>query len=311
MAAAAPESGDARGVIERALAHANWLVVAQAASVVGRHLLSGFEVQLCGVWGRFLEGAAKTDPGCRAKEAALTALDQLDTLDPDPFLLGVRHVQMEPVAGGRVDTAGGVRQRALHALLRMHYSDACLFAGELMADPEAPVRAGVCRALGRFGSRDSSGLLLYKLHAGDEDPVVISEAASALLELASDVGLELLGRWLFDRDELRREAAALALGQCSDDAAIHLLTRWLEDGLSDADFALAARALGLGRSEAARRTLLGVVRHGAPGRAEQAVHALGVHGYDHRLGDRVREAAANNPRARLGGLVERVFGRAS
>jgi HEAT repeat protein len=260
------------------------------------------------VWDHFLENAAKTDPGCRAKEAALTALDQLQILDPDPFLPALRYVQLEPVAGGRVDTAGGVRLRGLCALLRMHHSDAGLFAGELLADADAPVRSGVCRALGRYGTRASASLLLHKLHAGDEDPVVISEAASALLELASDVGLELLGRWLRSPDERRREAAALALGQSSDEAAIALLVEWLEEGLGDRDFELGARGLGLSRSDAARRALLGVVRHGAAARAEQAVVALGVHSYDPHLAERVREAAASNGRARLGGLVDRIFG---
>jgi len=303
-----PESESARAVLERALAHHNWLVVSQAASLVGRHLLPGFEPLLLGVWSRFLDNAAKADPGCRAKEAALTALDQLENLDPDPFVPAVRYVQMEPVAGGRVDTAGGVRQRGLYALLRMHHCDAGLLAGELMADADAPVRAGVCRALGIYGSRESASLLLYKLHAGDEDPVVLCEAAAALIELASDVGLELLGRWLKSRDEMRREAAALALGQSRDEAAIRQLIEWFEAGLGDGDFELGARALGLSRSDAARSALLTVVCHGAPARAEQAVHALGVHSYDAHLARKVRDAAASNQRARLGSLIDRVFG---
>ena len=303
-----PESEQSRGVLERALAHDNWLVVSQAASVVGRHLLPEFETLLSGVWSRFLPNAAKTDPGCRAKEAALTALDELETLDPDPFLPAIRYVQMEPVAGGRVDSAGGVRQRGIYALLRMHYSDAGLLAGELMADADAPVRAGVCRALGQYGSRESASLLLFKLHAGDEDPVVVCEAASALLELARDVGLELLERWLRSPSELRREAAALALGQSHDQGAIVLLARWLDDGLGDRDFELGSRALGLSRSDVARDALLTVVRQGAPSRAEQAIRALGVHSYDPQLAQKVHAAVASNERVRLVALVNRVFG---
>ena len=304
----APETDAARAVIERALAHDNWLIVSQAAALVGRHLLHGFEPALREVWNRFVANAAKADPGCRAKEAALTALDQLETLDPDPFLPAIRYVQLEPVAGGRVDTAGGVRQRGLYALLRMHHSDAGLFAGELMADADAAVRRGVCRGLGQYGNRDSASLLLYKLHSGDEDPVVVSEAAAALLDLASDVGLDLLGRWLRSHDESHREAAALALGQSHEEAAISLLVRWLDDGLGDDDFELGARALGLSRSDTARNALLAIVQNGARRRAEQAVHALGVHSYDARLARQVRERAASNERAELGSLVDRVFG---
>ena len=304
---AEPRCEAARGVLRRALGHASWLVVSEAAKLIGEHELEGFGAELVAVWPRFAEEGKKRDPGCRAKEAALTALDRTGHVDPDPFLGAIRYRQLEPVLGGTVDTATGVRLRALSALWRLFHPDAPLYAGELMADPDAGLRAGVARAIGDQGDRGSAALLVHKLRAGDEDAVVLAECASSLLAVAHDFGAALLGSLLEGRDELRREAAALALGQSKDPADVSCLLEWLRGVAYDQDFDLGVRALGLGRSEPARRFLLELVEEGSPPRARRAIEALGVHGYDQELGVRVRRAAAKNPRARLGELVERLF----
>ncbi len=306
-AAGNPDSTESKRLLRDALAHENWYVVSEAAAVVGESHLHELETELGAVWRRFAGGSHRVDPGCRAKCAALTALDRLESFDPDPFLHAVRFVQLEPVAGGRVDTAGGVRQRALYALLRMCHVDALLHAGQLLADPDAQVRAGVAAGLGHYGSREAAGLLLFKLELGDDDPAVIVEAATALLRVAPEFGLRFCGNWLRHDEALRREAACLALGQSERPEGIALLLGMLEDGLGDDDFSVVARALGLTRDEEARRALLDVVTHGAKARAETAVHSLAVHSYDPKLAERVKEAAASSPHPELLKLVSRVF----
>jgi HEAT repeat protein len=290
-----------------ALADKSWLVVSEAAAVVGEHGLDGFKEALMAIWPRFVENAAKTDPGCRAKEAALTALDQLEILDPDPFLAAVRYRQLEPVAGGRVDTAGGVRVRALSALLRQLYPDAALFAGELMADDDPQVRAGVARALGYYGERAAGALLVHKLRSGDAEPNVLAECAVSLLAVAGEFGLGLVRSLLDSDDEVMSEAAALALGQSRDPAAIAALIAWVEQVVLERDIELGVRALGLSRIESARTYLLGLVREGSLVRARAAIEALAVHHYDEQLMARVRQAAAENRGVRLGRVIERVL----
>src|SRR5690606_25815632 len=110
-----PDAPESTQLLRQALQHKNWYVVSEAAGVIGENHLPNFEEDLAAIWGRFANGVHKLDPGCRAKCAALTALDKLEHFDPDPFLPAVRFIQLEPIAGGRVDTAGGVRQRALYA----------------------------------------------------------------------------------------------------------------------------------------------------------------------------------------------------
>ena len=165
-----PGSEESRGELRRLLGDRSWLVVSEAAKIVGDCRLDGFIEPLRAIWPRFIDNGAKTDPGCRAKESALTALDTLEILDPDPFLAAVRHRQFEPVAGGRVDTAGGVRVRGQFALFRMGHPDAALWAGHLMADADPQVRAAIARGLGVYGDRVTSALLVHKLDAGDSDP---------------------------------------------------------------------------------------------------------------------------------------------
>ena len=302
-----PHSETATRELRRALSDNSWLLVSEAAALIGEHALDAHRDGLLEVWPRFAEKGAKTDPGCRAKEAALTALDNLELLDPDPFLAAIRFRQFEPVAGGRVDTAGGVRLRALAALLRLVHEDASLYAGELLADPDPQVRAGVARLLGQGGGPGLAGLLVYKLRAGDEDPVVLSESASSLLLLAPDFGTALLGSLLQQGSELMRATAALALGQDNRESVVAVLIAWLQNATWDGDFELGVRALGVSRLEPAREFLLGVVKGSSLMRARMAVQALAVHAYDRTLQDRVRAAAARSRHAELSKVVDRAF----
>jgi HEAT repeat protein len=306
-ARADPRGESAERDLRIALGDKSWLVVSEAAAVVAEHRLEGFKGALLAIWPRFVENPVKTDPGCRAKEAALTALDQLEILEPDPFLAAIRYRQFEPVAGGRIDTAGGVRVRALSALLRQLHPDASLFAGELMADAEPQVRAGVARALGYYGDRAAGALLVHQLRAGDPEPIVIGESAVSLLSVAGEFGLQVVRSLLDSDDEVMSEAAALALGQSRDPPAIAALIEWVEQVVPERDIELGVRALGLSRVESARTYLLGLVREGSPARARAAVEALAVHHYDEQLMARMQQAAAENRAARLAPVIERVL----
>lgn len=301
------ESEESRAKLRAALGHRHWMVVLAAADVVARHSLSGFERELASVWDRFAQNGAKLDPGCRAKEAALSALDRLETLDPDPFLAAIRYTQLEPVMGGTVDTAGGVRQRALSGLYRTLYPDAALYAAELLADPSADVRGGTIHAIEHYRDPASIALLAHKLRAGDPDPSVFSECAAALLAVAFEFARAIFVQWLKDSDSVRRETAALALGQSRQAEAIGVLLEWIETAAWDGDIDLGLRALGLSRDERARAYLLDVVEHGQSLRARKAVEALAVHRYDSELAARVRRAAKANAGAHLETVVDRAF----
>jgi HEAT repeat protein len=301
-----PDDPQSAALIEAALADKNWLVVASAADIVARQQLERYQAALTGVWARFADGSAKTDPGCRAKLAALTALDRLEQLDPEPFLPATRYRQLEPVYGGKVETAGPVRVRAVSALLRMHYTDGALIAGELLAEGEREVRAGVAQALGYYGVPGAEALLAHRL-AADQEPAVLSECASALLRLNTDYAVPRLVAWLAHEDVMRREVASVALGQHEDGRAVAALIEWLAECALESDIELAVQALGLSRQPRAREFLLQQVAEGSRARARAAVRALSVHRYDTQLRERVLAAADASAHDDLPELVEEAF----
>jgi hypothetical protein len=90
-----------REILKNKSSHA----VAKAAELSGELSLDALEPDLVAAFGRFMEKPEKTDKGCRAKSAIAEALHQLDHDEADIYLCGVRHVQMEPVWGGKADTA--------------------------------------------------------------------------------------------------------------------------------------------------------------------------------------------------------------
>ena len=65
---------------------------------------------------RFLVEPLKNDKLCRAKIAIVQALDKIEHGRQKVFERAAGHVQLEPVFGGREDTAAALRGAALFAL---------------------------------------------------------------------------------------------------------------------------------------------------------------------------------------------------
>ncbi len=125
----------------------------KAAQIAGELEIGALAGDLVAAFDRFMIDPVKSDPGCRAKTATADALYRLGQADAGVFLRGIRHVQMEPVYGGRVDTALDLRGTCALGLVRMGYADVRCELADLLADPEAPVRAAAARALAYHGSR--------------------------------------------------------------------------------------------------------------------------------------------------------------
>lgn len=303
-----PNTPDGRAGISAGLASARSFVVKRAAELVKERQVEGLEAELSAAFSRLLVDPAKADPGCHAKLALLEALDWLDASEEETFLLGAQHVQLEAAWGPPVDTATGVRARSVLALARTGYPDLALLAGELLGDPEPPVRQAAADALAARGARAGAGILLLKLRAGDADPMVTLAVMSALLALAPDWALPRLERRLHVRDGEARELAALALGQSRRDDALALLLTALEDAVRTDDRATVLRAIGLHRSDRALEAMLGVIEGGRPVDARAAIVALAVRRFEPDVCQRARSAAQRNPHAELGPDADAAFG---
>jgi|GEM_PF-1783130 len=158
LASALSNPGDrtSREPLLAALVSPRATVVALAAQAVREAALPGVEEALVRTYAS-LHGE---DPGCRARLALLEALDHLEATDDAPFVHAARYVQMEKAWGAPVDTAAGVRARAVAGLARMGSRDLSLVLGEMLADPEPPVQAAAADALAHFrGERATSALL--------------------------------------------------------------------------------------------------------------------------------------------------------
>jgi hypothetical protein len=271
---------------------------ARAANLVKKHALDGFEKELTAAFSRFCE---EKDPSCTAKLACLEALDFGESPDEAVFLRAARLVQMEPAWGGPVDTAAGVRARGLMALARLGWEDLDLLVAESLTDEFPPVRQAALEALTHRGARAGAGLARYKLRRGDEDPLVVLAAMTALLTLAPRWGVDEL-RARLDGDEC--ELAAIALGQSRAEEALPLLLSALEACVVPARRKYLYRGIGLHRSDGALDTLLGVIAGAPIADAREAIAALAVRRFDPGVAEKVRKAAS---RAQLRQALDEHF----
>jgi HEAT repeat protein len=291
--------------LRKALAGASAHAAASAAKIAGESETSALIPDLLSAFDRFMKPGS--DPGCSAKAAAAEALYRLGHDDPDVFLRGVRHVQMEPVFGGRVDTAVDLRGACALGLVRMGYREVLVELADLLADPEPPARISAARAIAYRGSEDGAPLLRLRILAGDSEPRVTGECLAALLRIAPVRSLPFVVGFLDSPDPETAEAAALALGESRLEEAFEPLRSWSGRIRSVEGRRVALLAIALLRRDAALEYLLGLVRDGPPPLAAQAITALGIYKDDEALRKRVAEAAASRNEPRIAEAVASAF----
>lgn len=281
----APGALDAlREILASPLSHA----VARAAEIVGSGQLRDFEPDLVEAYDRFGNDPVRRDPGCRAKTALVDALQFLDASEPDLYLRAVRTTQLEPVYGGRQDTAAELRGAAGRGLVRMNHPDAMLVLAELLADPESNTRIAAVRALAAWGHAAGLPLLRLKALAGDEDPTVVGDSLLAMLEISSEDSLDFVERFL---DGPLAELALFALGESRAAGALPLLRSYWERSSDRALQCNALLAAAMMRSDEAIDWLLALVAREPGPVARDAIQAFEIHRGDARLVGRVQQTA--------------------
>lgn len=289
---AAPITEDALAQLRRALASHTSHIVAAAADIVGEAELADLEPDLTAVFAALLRNPAKTDPGCRAKTAIANALRACECPAEGVFLQGIRHVQMEPVWGGQVDTAAPLRGACALGLVGMRSRCALLELAHLLADPESDARIAAARALAYSGDLASVPLLHFKVLTGDAHPAVLYECFLALLKLDVESALPFVAQYLKNADAAIAESAALALGESHQEGAFAVLRDAWEDTFDAERRRTLLLALATLRSEAALDYLLDIVRHEARVHADAALEALRMYQRDETIWRRVEKARA-------------------
>lgn len=277
--------------LRHALGMKTGFVVAKAAEIAGEAELSQLNDVLVEAFERFMVNAAKSDPGCRAKAAAVGALQRNGHECESVYLRAARHVQMEAVWGGRVDTATDLRAAGAFGLVRIGSRHAMTVLADLLADPEGPVRAEAAKALAHRGGDDAAPLLRLRIGVGEPSAEALTEHFSALLRLTPDTALRFVAAHLDDPDAEHADAAAVALGRSRLAKAFELLRDWFERTLDQDRRRTALLTIAMLRRDGVTDWLVTQVAEADPQTAEQAIDALAIYRHDAALRGRVIEAA--------------------
>ncbi|MGC9521278.1 MAG: HEAT repeat domain-containing protein [Anaerolineae bacterium] len=291
-----PTSEESLQALQKALTSKANHVVARAAEIVGEFQLTELEGDVVAAFDRFMTNAQKTDPGCAAKTSIVEALYRMEAYQPDIFLQGIGHVQLEPVYGGKEDTAAKLRGVSALGLVRINYPNVMLQLAQLLADPEADARMSAARAVGYSGLDAGVPLLRFKSLIGDPHPQVLCECFTALLQLSPEPSLSFVAGFLHQDDVAVQEAAAVALGESRLVQALPFLETAWEDAVDDDLRRALLFAIAFLRHERALDFLLSLVKKG--GRSgEDALAALGMYRGDPRVWERVEAVLGERDRA--------------
>ncbi len=280
--------------------------VARAATLVGELSLEALVPELVEAFPRFFDDLPRADPGCSAKTAIVEALRRLGHDDRALYRRGIAHVQMEPVFGGRVDTAVDLRGASALALAETAGADVLLDLANLLADPEPPVRISAARAVAVHGREGGIPLLHLKALTGDPEPRVVSECLLALLRLDPRGEMRFVASFLEKGDEAA-EGAAIALGESRLAEALPVLRDWLSPARRRGLGRAALLAIASLRRDEAVDLLLSLARDEEPPIARDALAALASVGSDASLYERAKATVAARPE--LADAVSRAFGR--
>src|SRR6266478_1160449 len=227
--------------LQKHLRDASNHVVAGAAALAARFRFTELAPEMVAAFDRFMIDPAETDKTCSAKTAIVDALNELDFQEPEVFLTGIRHIQLEPVWGGAKDTAAELRTGCAMAVVRIGHPQ----ANVLLADPERIVRIAAAQVLAASASNAALLLLRLKARLGDEDAEVTGQCLTGLMRQEPQQYAPFAAEFLDFDDDAIVEAALLALGNSRRAEAFEVLkTFWERQARNDLrETALLAMAL--------------------------------------------------------------------
>ena len=261
--------------LRKALAGRNNFTVGKAADLVREFRLAQLEPELLATFDRFFANAVKTDPQCWAKNALSRALAAFDYQDAEVFLRGMKHIQMEPVWGGRSDTAGTLRSTCAFALVQCrNLTETELLAHlvDLLADKDKAVRAEVVRAIAQLDSPSASLLLRLRAVLGSDEPEVLGACYSGVLQIEGLKAITWVSRFLEAGDDPAAEAALAIAGMHSSEG-FNVLREALAKASDPWFRSVLLSAIALTRQDEAIEFLLELVRTESMD-AEAAIEAV-------------------------------------
>jgi hypothetical protein len=202
----------AEPALSKALQQSNNFLIAKAAQLTADLNLTALIPELAATFRRLLahKDPHKSDPQCWAKNALAKALATLEYQEHELFLLGTRHIQLEPVWGGSSDTGGPLRGTCALALVQcrgLNSTHLLTYLTPLFGDKELPVQLNAARAVEQVGSDAAMLLLRLRAELPSKEPELLGACYSGVLRLEGPRAIPWAAKFLATQDDAAGEAA--------------------------------------------------------------------------------------------------------
>lgn len=283
-----------QAALQSALKEKNNFFVAKATGWAGEHLCYDLIPDLVDAYQRFLQTPLKSDKTCAAKRAIVRALYELNYDDVEFFRVGLRYRQLEPVWGGHVDAAVDIRCSSAMGLAATNYYRVMIDLVELLHDEEYTARIGAVRAMEMVDPYQAELALRHKIFQGDQEPEVIAQCFSSLMQVAAEESLDFVAACLHDLNMSVRESAALALGESRLDDALDILIHESKSIILHNAFQRSLfRAIALQRKDKAFDYLLNIIDKEDNPAAGDAIEVLAIYSHNKALEEKVKKLVSN------------------
>lgn len=269
------------------------IVVGNAAKVAAQWQAADLAAALKDAFVRLSEDGLNDDPQCWGKVAIIKALHGLAWQDASVYVRGCKTVQLEPIYGGKEDSAAPVRTASFQALVQLPVvatSTVMTMLADLLADPSAKVRAEAARASVYCPAELTYPLLRLKIRLGDVEPRVLGTCFDALLVLVPNrESVDLILEYTHSDDDVLQAEALASLASAALPEAIQAVMANYPT-LSDAQLQrVVLTALGGSPTEEAVEFLLTTLQSPEEREAQWALEALKPKLRDEALQARVLE----------------------
>ena len=283
------------------------LVVAKAATIVRELRIIALMPEMVSAFKKFIAYGSRLDKRCAALTEITSALYELDYDEPEPYLDGIKHVQLEGSYGPPVDAGAKLRAVSAQGLLRTRHVDALSEVVQLLVDREPAPRIDAVRALAVNGGEAGVLLLRLKVLTGDTEPTVLAECFAGLLAASPEKSVAFVAKYIDASDESTAEAAMLALGESRLPAAYEVLREKWDRTVLMPEKKLLLVAISASKLDEAIAFLVSLVESASLPIAAAAVKDLAIYRHNERVSKSVRAAVVTRKERALVVQYEQDF----
>ena len=283
------------------------LVIAKAATIVRELRIIALMPEMVSAFKKFIADGSRLDKRCAALTEITSALYELDYDEPEPYLDGIKHVQLEGSYGPPVDEGAKLRAVSAQGLLRTRHLDALSEVVQLLVDREPAARIGAVRALAVNGGEAGVLLLRLKVLTEDTEPAVLAECFAGLLAASPEKSVAFVAKYIDASDESRAEAAMLALGESRLPAAYEVLREKWDRTVLMPEKKVLLVAMAASKLDEAIAFLVSLVESASMPIAAAAVKDLAIYRHNERVSKSVRAAVVTRKERALVVQFEQDF----